>query len=302
MIELKVLHPDRWLICSARVEQAIRHGWADPSEPDSLTSLRLRTAGQLQRIELDLVPSTVRALAALDEGTVHVVVDAMGPAELDLEEALEALSDETGQDLAFWVWHESPTEVMAALASPEEAVVEAWKASRGMPRDFEIAGAWPEGWRDAYMRALQVWAAEASLQFPDETAGWLGLVAGGPREILANDAANDGTWTAVELGGLAAQTSVDPYAAMRRTPPEGSGERWALSRYPIVGQQAVVLMFEADPNSLARYVACTIQVLAEGRSYDLGQVDAAGVAELRIEGSVDIALATVRIFRPNTGA
>ena len=47
--------------------------------------------------------------------------------------------------------------------------------------------------------------------------------------------------------------------------------------------------------SIERYTGCRIQVLAEDKTYELGEVNDDGVAELRLEGTVDISQALVRI-------
>lgn len=326
MNELKFLNPDRWLVCSPAVERAIRLNWADPSAPAGLAALRLSHPGQVQLIPPERVESTVRRMAVAGCGAIRVIVESMGTAELELDETLEALADEIGHDLELLVWREEPADIMASLASPEGAVVEAWKANRSMPRGFEVTGHWPAGWREDYLRALEAWAAAARLQYPDETAHWLLVSAdatGRPDTSLGTDAlsaallpardpreeadaseeaSNDWSWTEIALGGLAANTPMDEYAAMRRVPVTGSDGRWSLSRYPIVGQKAVYLMFEADSGSVGQYVGCLIRVCAEGRILDLGKVNLDGVAELRLEGTVDISLATVSIGRRGSTA
>lgn len=113
--------------------------------------------------------------------------------------------------------------------------------------------------------------------------------------------ANDWAWTEYTLGGMAAETPSDRTSAIRRVPRSDSGERWSLSRYPIIGQGAAYLMFEAESDNIERYVGCKIQVLAEGRTFDLGVVNDDGAAELRLEDIVDISRALVRIGRRTQG-
>lgn len=140
-------------------------------------------------------------------------------------------------------------------------------------------------WRESPMDVM------ASLDSPEAAAEWTDM----GTQRFDRHAANDWSWTEVSLGGLAADTPADDFAAMRRVPPPESAERWSLTRYPIVGQSAVDLMFEADAGSVDRYVGCRIEVVAAGKTYDLGEVNEDGVAELRLDGSVDISRAVVRI-------
>ena len=84
---------------------------------------------------------------------------------------------------------------------------------------------------------------------------------------------------------------------MRRLPRESAAERWSVARYPILGDRAVYLMFEAETDSIDRYLGCRIDVVTEQGTYELGEVSGDGVAELRLDGTVDISRAEVRIGR-----
>lgn len=114
---------------------------------------------------------------------------------------------------------------------------------------------------------------------------------------VASESANDWSWTRFQLFALAAETPADPFAPMRRVPRGDAAERWSLARYPILGERAVYLMFEAETDSIERYLGCRIDVVTEEGTYELGEVGGEGVAELRLEGTVDISRAEVRIGR-----
>jgi hypothetical protein len=302
--------PDRWLIASKGAYGSIRGHWVHCAGEHSLLALRLRK-GWIEFVAPEALADRVARLAAEGARTVLVVFDEVDDgAARQLNAIAGAHADAI--ELRVLEWLASPLAAVSAMNDPDGQLREVLQADAaanamgGASGRMAAAPWWPE-----LKAALLAWEQQARSHQGDDFADlypayaeqripWSRL--GGEIEAPVDAertpdvSANDWSWTEVQIRSLAADTQkAQPYGAMRRKPPGADAKRWRLSRYPIVGEKAVYLMFEAESGSVGSYAGCRIQVLAKGHTYELGVVNDDGVAEVRLDGTVDISQALVRI-------
>lgn len=308
-METTFFKPDRWLICSDAAYHSIHDHWAQRAGENSLLALRLHR-GWIEPVAPNALADRVGDLAADGAHTVLVVFDQVDAAAARQLNALAGLHADALK-LRVLAWLDSPLVAVSAMNDPDQQlreVLQADGAGEGVEaalRPTAAAPWWPElnaallSW-EQQARASQgddfaeLYPAYADRPIPwAELAGQVHTTVGAVGSVT--ESANDWSWVEIQVLSLAADTPKEAFSAMRREPAKESAERWSLSRYPINGQKAVYLMFEAEADSIERYLGCRIQVLAEGKTYELGEVNDDGVAELRLEGTVDISQANVRI-------
>lgn len=302
--------PDHWLICSPVIYSSLSGHWSGEAGGQALLTTRIQQ-GWIELVEPEQVNTRVATLAAEHGGTVLLVFDRVDANAVRLvDKVVDVVGDSV--DLRVVDWLASTLEAVVGMNCPDQALLEALQ--QGPTTATSVAtppgvGSPPPPWWLDYERALVHWEqttrseqnGEFALAYPDyaeKAIPWrnlFGIDQFGFGTLPIAEPSNDWSWVEVQVRSFAADTSKDLFSAVRRVPDIESTERWSLSRYPISGKKAVYLMFEAEADCIERYLGCRIQVLAEGTTYELGSVNEDGIAELRLEGTVDISQALVRI-------
>jgi len=308
--------PDRWLVCGDRAYAEIVES-AQGSAAEGLFNARL----DLGHVEF-ATPSRVRTrlseLALQGAGTVYVVMSGLDESNAKfLLDAALLVTDRL--EVRLCDLDADRVRLLESLEAPDQALQRFFISRAAHTEESGDAQLAQAHWWSRYLEALEYWEGAAREAYGDEfvevygssSINWEAVAAScaqrgthalqppkshSPHRIDETHT-EDWSWTRFLLPALAAETLEEPFAPIRRGPPDSTAERWSLSRYPVLGERAVYLTFEAEADSIDRYVGCRIEVIAEGATYELGEVSSTGVAELRLDGTVDISGAEVRIGR-----
>ena len=63
----------------------------------------------------------------------------------------------------------------------------------------------------------------------------------------------------------------------------------------MLGRPAVYLVFEVRPDWIGAYVGFSVEVVAADRTFELGEANAGGIAELRAQGGLDMSDTVIRL-------
>jgi hypothetical protein len=96
------------------------------------------------------------------------------------------------------------------------------------------------------------------------------------------------TWREMPVFALAAASKREPDKPIQLQADPSLGEHWTITQSVVRGKQAFYLIFECYPNAKERYVGRRVQVTYDDVTYDLGIVDAKGIAELRVAGTATV--------------
>jgi hypothetical protein len=155
------IRPDRWIVCSRPILDALRQAWLPSVAATSFFALRLQC--ELVRFCLpERLAETIRGLVADGCGRLHLIVDrASGTA---LPQPLEQLP----AHLRIQDWRASPLDVVESIATPDYDLLAAWRRARHRPQDFELAAASHAQWTiHRYSLALEEWEQLARAHHPE---------------------------------------------------------------------------------------------------------------------------------------
>jgi len=305
--------PTRWLLCTSppTLDSLLGH-WTGELGIDSLLSLRLRL-GWIEQLTVPLLRDRVRFLETTGTGSVALVFDRVDD---EVAEVLESLQSDRSRipDIRILEWLASPIAVVSAMNSPDQCLLDALDAFQdGQPRPHGALPALPEEpWWPELERAMVRWETIAREDWSQEFADaypdyWLAKIPwrrlAGLQDVSATamspvlEAANESQWTEYPLLALAAASAEGDnlFRPLRREAPGASAGQWSLTRAPVLGQPAVYLVFEVSPDWIGTYVGLSVEVVAAGRTFELGKVNADGIAELRVQGGVDMSDTVIRI-------
>jgi len=157
------IRPDRWIMTTRGIYDALSRAWLSTVPADSLLALRVR-CGLIQYDAHTAIGDQIVHLAAAGSGTLHIVVERIDETTAQLAAALAA----TPADIRLHAWRTAPLDVVETAAAPEEALLAEWRRLRAMPVDvtFSPAGIHPEWTVPVYLRALRVWEGLARAEHP----------------------------------------------------------------------------------------------------------------------------------------
>lgn len=129
MAETLLHRPDRWLLCTPAVADAVRRRWVANTPEGSFSRFR-DEAGLIETVDLHDLRSRLDALRAVGCGAVTVVVARLGPEEIQTFDTLGHDDAET----YLQSWQDERLEVGEALQSPDGVVLRQWSRDRRRPR------------------------------------------------------------------------------------------------------------------------------------------------------------------------
>ncbi|GEM_PF-5483010 len=176
--------PDRWLLCSGRIHRAVverANAERRAADPPDQTLLELRLdSGLIEALPLAQLQPRVGALQALAPHTLHIVVETLADAEVDVLLALAQRC--VAAELRLHVWLDSPIDAIDSMRAPEASVLGAWRALlEGSPsRRWQLHASVTGPWLARYRAALRLWMVQAredhderfDALYPQRPFGW----------------------------------------------------------------------------------------------------------------------------------
>lgn len=158
--------PDVWLVLSPAVLDELRGRWSRLAQ-SALMDLRLRdlSASLVEWVPMDELRERIELKVAAGWQRVRVVFDGYGDKE---HASLAGLASEAASHVRWHDYRRDPLAVVDTLRAPEDAVLEAWQASRPAMVDLRLFGPGiDDAWRRRYLAAFRQWEEDTRAADPE---------------------------------------------------------------------------------------------------------------------------------------